>query len=108
MRAIQAELDGLAARQRITAQNIANSDTPGYLAGRVDFEASLRSAVAAGTPEQTGVTSRSSLDPTNQQGNNVNLDDENVSLVDTGLRYQLATEAMNTKFRILRTAIKGE
>jgi flagellar basal-body rod protein FlgB len=105
MRAIQAELDGLSARQRIIAQNLANEDTPGYLAGRVDFEDSLRSAMENGVPQDTQVSTRVSLDPTNVNGNNVNVDDENISLIDTGLRYQLATEAMNTKFRILRSSI---
>jgi flagellar basal-body rod protein FlgB len=107
MRAIQADLDGLSARQRVTAQNIANADTPGYLAGRVDFEDSLRSAIANGDPSQTQLSTRMSLDPTNVNGNNVNVDDENISLIDTGLRYQLATEAMNTKFRILRDSLNN-
>jgi flagellar basal-body rod protein FlgB len=108
MRAIQAELDGLAARQRITAQNIANADTPGYLAGRVDFEDSLRNAIAQGDPTQTQISTRTSLDATNVNGNNVNVDDENISMIDTGLRYQLATESMNNKFRILRDSIKTD
>jgi flagellar basal-body rod protein FlgB len=106
MRAIQAELDGLSARQRIIAQNLANADTPGYLAGRVDFEDSLRSALDGGVPEQTQVTTRMSLDPTNVNGNNVQVDDENISMIDTGLRYQMATEAMNAKFRILRESMR--
>ncbi len=108
MRVIQADLDGLAARQRIIAQNLANTDTPGYLAGRVDFEESLRNAVANGAPEATQISTRMSLDPTNVNGNNVNVDDENISLIDTGLRYQLATEAMNAKFRILRASMKTD
>ena len=43
MQAIQTSLDGLAARQRIIAQNLANSETPGYISQNVDFEDSLRS-----------------------------------------------------------------
>ena len=46
MQAIQTSLDGLAARQRIIAQNLANSETPGYIAQNVNFEDSLRSAMA--------------------------------------------------------------
>jgi flagellar basal-body rod protein FlgB len=108
MRAIQSSLDGLSARQRIIAQNVANADTPGYLAGKVDFESSLRDAVANGVPEQTHVSTHTSIDPTNVNGNNVNIDDENISLVETGLRYQLATEAMNAKFRILRSSMQDK
>jgi flagellar basal-body rod protein FlgB len=106
MRAIQSSLDGLSARQRITAQNLANLDTPGYLAGRVDFEDSLRGALANGVPEQTQIGTHMSLDPTSVNGNNVQADDETITLQETGLRYQLATEAMNAKFRILRDSMK--
>jgi flagellar basal-body rod protein FlgB len=106
MRAIRAELAGLSARQRIIAQNLANSETPGYLAGRVEFEDSLRSALGNGAPEATQVSTTNSLAATGMNGNNVNVDEENVSLIETGLRYQLATEAMNVKFRILRESIK--
>ncbi|MCU1486490.1 MAG: flagellar biosynthesis protein FlgB, partial [Actinomycetia bacterium] len=41
----------------------------------------------------------------NDNGNNVQLDDETLSLADTGLQYQLMVEAMNAKFGLLRTAI---
>jgi flagellar basal-body rod protein FlgB len=106
MRAIQAGLDGLAARQRIIAQNVANADTPGYLAGRVDFEDSLRTAMADGAPEATQVSTHMSLAATGVNGNNVQVDEENISLIETGLRFQLATDAMNTKFRILRESMR--
>jgi flagellar basal-body rod protein FlgB len=108
MRAIQSELDGLSARQRITSQNIANAETPGYLAGRVNFEDSLAAAIANGDPTSAMVTTTTTTDPTNFNGNNVNVDDENVSLIETGLRYQLATESMNNKFRILNESMKTE
>lgn len=108
MRAIRAAMDGLAARQRVTAENIANVDTPGYLAGRISFEDSLREAIASGDPAQTEFGRARSLDPTRLNGNNVNVDDESVSMIETNLRYQLAVESMNTKFRILRTSMRRD
>ena len=42
-------LDGLSLRQRVTADNISNIDTPGFTAATVDFESSLRSALADGS-----------------------------------------------------------
>ena len=42
MSALHAALSGLAQRQRVTADNIANINTPGFLAGKVDFESSLK------------------------------------------------------------------
>ena len=43
---IYAALNGLAARQRVIANNVANVETPGFIAGRVSFEDSLREAIA--------------------------------------------------------------
>ncbi len=108
MRAIQASLDGLAARQRITAENIANAEVPGYLAGRVDFESSLRDALEQADLSDLSVNTSTSLAPTGMNGNNVNLDEESVSLIDTGLRFQMMTEAMNAKFHLLKTSLRRD
>ena len=106
--AIQASLDGLAARERIIAQNLANADTPGYLAGRVDFESSLRKAIANGDPSQMSVNTFSSSDPTNLNGNNVSVDAESVALTDATLHYQLMTEAMNNEFHVLHESMRRD
>jgi flagellar basal-body rod protein FlgB len=107
MDTIYQAMHGLAARQRIIADNIANIQTPGFQAGRVDFETSLRQAVGVGDPNATSVGVSKSSDPSRQDGNNVNLDDETLSMTDTNLRYQTMVEAMNTKFRLLRDAMNG-
>ena len=103
--AISAALNGLAARQRVIADNVANVETPGYIAGKVSFEDSLRAAIADGNPSGTSVSTVRSADPANPNGNNVSLDKEVVSLTDTDLRYQLMVQALNQKFGLLRTAI---
>jgi flagellar basal-body rod protein FlgB len=107
MVALHSALDGLAARQRTIADNVANLETPGYLAGRVDFESSLSAALAAGDPSQAGITTRRSTAPTGVNGNNVQLDDETMQLIETQLRYQLTTQAVTNKLGLLRTAIDG-
>jgi flagellar basal-body rod protein FlgB len=104
---MQQALGGLAARQRVIADNIANIETPGYLAGRVLFEDTLRSAVGAGTPGQATSTVERSLEPTGLNGNNVNLDHETLANVDTGLRYQLMLKALDSKYGLLHDAIRG-
>ena len=103
--AIYAALNGLAARQRVIADNVANVETPGFIGGRVSFEDSLRSAIADGHAGATSVSTTRSADPVNVNGNNVSLDNEVVSLTDTDLRYQLMVQALNQKFGLLRTAI---
>ena len=46
---------GLAMRQRVTANNIANIQTPGFHAGKVKFEGALQSALANGSaPDMMG------------------------------------------------------
>jgi flagellar basal-body rod protein FlgB len=107
--ALHAALTGLAQRQRVTADNIANINTPGFLAGRVDFESSLRSAIGNGeSPSISGGTVARSLQPTNTNGNNVNLDGETVTATETGLRYQLALNALDGKYSLLRTALRTQ
>jgi flagellar basal-body rod protein FlgB len=105
---IYAALNGLAARQRVIANNVANVETPGFIAGRVSFEDSLRSAIAGDkSPADTAVATLPSSDPVNVNGNNVSLDKEVVSLTQTDLAYQLMIQAINQKFGLLRTAIGG-
>ena len=83
--ALHSALTGLAQRQRVTADNIANLQTPGFLAGRVDFETGLRGALASGqTPTASTGTVRRSMEPTRLDGNNVNLDAETVIATETG------------------------
>ena len=104
---LHAAMRGLAQRQRVIADNIANVDTPGFLAGKVEFESSLRDAVRTGDPAGVRPVTERSLAPTGPNGNNVQLDEETLSNIQTGLRYQVAVEAMNAKFALLRTAIGG-
>ena len=107
--ALHAALSGLAQRQRVTADNIANIQTPGFLAGRVDFESQLRGALGSGeTPSINGGVVARSLEPTNTNGNNVNLDQETVIATETGLRYQLALNALDGKYNLLRTSLRTQ
>ena len=107
--ALHAALSGLAQRSRVTADNIANIQTPGFLAGRVDFESSLRGALRNGeTPQINGGTTARSLEPTNTHGNNVNLDAETLIASETGLRYQLALNALDGKYNVLRSSLRTQ
>ena len=102
---LQAALRGLSLRQRTIADNIANVETPGFLAGRVDFETSLREATAAGRPGSAVPTVGRSLEPTRLDGNNVNIDTETVDTMQTNMRYELTVMALTNKFNGMRAAI---
>ncbi|MGN6331573.1 MAG: flagellar basal body rod protein FlgB [Motilibacteraceae bacterium] len=104
--ALHSALNGLAMRQRTIADNIANIQTPGFLAGKVQFESALKDAVASGQSPAVAPSVARSLEPTREDGNNVNLDEETLSNIDTGMRYQLALRAMDNQFSVLRSAMR--
>jgi flagellar basal-body rod protein FlgB len=106
--AVRTALTGLAMRQRVSANNIANIETPGFTAQRVDFEGALRSAVADGSTEN-GIAPSVSSSPLapRQDGNNVNLDEETLLSMDTGMRYQLMLRAMDDRFGLISAALKA-
>lgn len=104
--ALTSALDGLSERQRAIADNIANINTPNYHAKRVQFEDALAASVADGDGIVAATTGES-LEPTRLDGNNVNLDTETLSNIDTVLRYQFATQAMNGQFSSVRTALRS-
>lgn len=103
--AIQYSLHGLSDRQHTTSNNIANIQTPGYLAQQTDFETSLRQALDGDESVALDPTHLTSTAETNTNGNNVNLDNETMTAIDTELRYQAMVDAMNTKFKMLKSAI---
>ena len=104
---LHSALRGLSLRQRTIADNVANIETPRFLAGKVDFESDLRDAVAAGRAPTNAPDVARSLQPTRTDGNNVNLDEETLASAETGLRYDLTVNALTNKFNVMRTAIGG-
>jgi len=98
-------LRGLETQQQAHQQNIANVETPGFLAQRVDFEDSLRRAIERGRPDLVDTTTTTTTDPTRIDGNNVRLDRELTALAGNALRQQLVTEAINHQYRLIRTSI---
>lgn len=103
--ALTSALDALAMRQRAIANNIANVNTPNYHAKRVSFEAALAHSVAAGDG-RVAATTATSTEPTQLNGNNVNLDTETLSHIETVLRFQFAAQASGGEFNALRTAMR--
>jgi flagellar basal-body rod protein FlgB len=100
-------LTGLSARERVSANNIANLDTPNFRAGTVSFEDSLKSAVAQGDPGQATITQGFSTDAPGINGNNVSLDTEIVNDEKTQMQFSLVSNALSAKFALIESAIKG-
>ncbi len=93
-------------RQRVIANNIANINTPGYHAQRVEFENALAASVKSGSGQVAPTVARS-LEPTRLDGSNVNLDTETLSNIDTVLRFQFASRAIDGQFSSMRTALRS-
>lgn len=106
--ALHMAINGLDARQQAIAGNIANLETPDYLARTVNFEDSLRAALDGGDPTSMSISVEQSLAATRLNGNNVNIDFELLAQQENELRQQLVVQALNNKYALLRTAISGQ
>ena len=123
-------------RQQVIASNIANADTPGYVARDFNFanalaDATGRQSQAAGTsaPRVTmtassplhmarngslaGARSEPELNyatqsQTNLDGNTVDMDRERASFADNTVRYEAALRFINSQIRTLNSAITGQ
>ncbi len=108
MQTLEFALRGVSERQRTTAHNIANVNTPGFRSGRVSFESELADALSKGT----GVGSLEAKHirantPINTRGNDVQLEEETHDLITAGIQYESLVNALNYKIGSLRTAIGG-
>lgn len=118
---LQKALDGTWQRQRAIANNIANHETPGYKAIKVSFEESLDQEIqklASSIPtgedisRNLGMIKNSEINvfsdnSTSERadGNNVNIDLENIEMARTQIQYQFLTRSMTDMFSRLRYAI---
>ena len=103
---LQTALRGLDARRQAHEANVANVETPGYRARSVDFESELKAALTSPhlLPRVTPNVNTSN-EPGRANGNNVNIDQEMVSLTKTALTQELLVRALNDRYGLLRTAL---
>ena len=107
-------------RNEAIANNIANVDTPGYKRQDVSFETELQKALGSCqyVPMDTKVASlvSSRLNPKpftdyagysyRLDGNNVDIDQENIYLAENQLKYQGLMAGIQSEFKNLQTVIK--
>lgn len=111
---LQHALDASNLRQQVVANNIANADTPGFKRSDVQFETLLSQALQNGPqpnlPNATTVQPRVVADTQttmSSNGNNVNMDDEMVTLAENQLRYNALAEDVRMRLTRMQTAING-
>lgn len=123
-------------RQRLIASNIANADTPGYVAREINFAQALRSATrsvsAVGAPAPS-VTNGAPLavtapghmamgsapaggtdltyalpSQTNLDRNTVDMDRERAAFADNSVKYEASLRFISGSVRTLLDAIRGQ
>lgn len=96
-------MDAYSLRQKVTATNIANADTPGYRRHKVTFENELQKAQS-----KDGVYGMKSVNPSIlKTEENVVLEDEMIEMTDTQIRVQMVTRSLRHHFTVLKTGITG-
>ena len=100
-------LDGLMLRAEVTAQNIANANSPGYRPLAVSFEAALRTAFGKDAAQVARVTPRvvSALDAAGRP--EMRLDLELATASATAGRYAALTELLNRRLQLEAVAVSG-
>ena len=103
---LHSSLNGISFRQSVIADNIANVDTPHFRARTVDFESSLRSAIAGGSVDSTDVTvtSTATQTPVGVNDNNVDLRKETMAAMQSVFQYQIVSRSVSDRLDLARTA----
>lgn len=97
-----------AERQRLIASNIANADTPGYVARDFDFAAALRAASAGQARSRADAVLRYTAPAqTNLDGNGVDMDRERAAFADNTVKYEATLRFINGHVRTLLDAMKS-
>ena len=108
-------LDVQSRRAEVVAGNLANVDTPGYIAKELDFDNYLRNAAAESLtpPGKQQNAPLAELSVVTQQpttigidGNTVDAGHEMSVLAEAGTKYLQGTQLLQMRLRSLRTAIR--
>jgi flagellar basal-body rod protein FlgB len=115
-------------RQRLIASNIANADTPGYVARDMNFAQALRNATGSMQPAATlsasqpghitgnGATDGASFSTlnyaapsqTNLDRNTVDMDRERASFADNTVKYEATLRFIGMQVKTTLSAITGQ
>ena len=115
MSLLEKGLDAVWLRQQVIANNIANSATPGYKSQRLEFESLLEEKITqAGSDDAARRDAISETQPqivrnentiTQEDGNNVDLDYENIEMARAQMQYAYMTSSINSQINRLKYVI---
>jgi len=113
---MQDRLNLSALNQKVVAANVANMNTPRYVAKRLSFEEALQESLEEGgislvrtSPLHRDPSSVEEIlkEPELVETGPVDLDAEMTLLAHNSVEYQFMLTLLNKKFTLLRTAIEG-
>jgi flagellar basal-body rod protein FlgB len=109
-------LDVQSRRAQVVAGNLANADTPGFVAQELDFAEYLQQAAQrAMTPEAAAGQPAGTFGPRvveqsasaiSLDGNTVDLGREMATLAEAGMQYLAGVNLLQSRLRTLRAAIR--
>ncbi len=115
MKLLEKSLDAVWLRQQVIANNIANAATPGYKSQHLEFEELLEKQIQkAGADEKDVQNAVEKVEPrlirdenttTQEDGNNVDLDYENIEMARAQMQYSYLTSSLNSQINRLKYVI---
>jgi len=117
MNALQKGLDAVWLRQQVISNNIANNETPDFKSSEVVFEDllndvlersySTKKALNKAIERAQPVVSKKENTFNNANGNNVDLDKENIEFARAQLQYYYLVSSLTSQINRLKYAING-
>ncbi|MFK8138996.1 MAG: flagellar basal body rod protein FlgB [Bdellovibrionales bacterium] len=125
-KALEKSMDFMLLRHNVTSANIANAETPGYKAKKVEFENALANSLKPGMAGDMQATDANHFPvgkshinalraqvfdnpdvAMNNDGNTVDMEKEMSSLTENSIRYRAASQLITKKLGQLKYAITG-
>jgi flagellar basal-body rod protein FlgB len=127
LKALTTALNFREMRQELISSNVANANTPGFKAKKMDFEEALARALDVDGQMQMGVTDErhhnvgnggfNNLEPeiydnpngvVSENGNTVDVEEEMAKMAENKLMYDTLVQLINKKMGIMKYAINSE
>jgi len=92
-------------RAELLASNVANADTPGYIARDIDFDQALKNAIDSGTNAPALLNKPSPLENLRYDGNDTDPSEELAKAYQNSLSYIATLKLYGDSLERLKTAI---
>jgi flagellar basal-body rod protein FlgB len=106
--ALQKYLDLASDQMKLTAENMANVDTPGYKTQGFDFSKEFSRALDSSTAQLAVKSTEVDGLTTRPDGNNVSMDREGMQLAKAQLEFRAGVSLLKTEYTRMMSAIHAD